>query len=280
LWELLGKAVRRVGDERDSRFVVGDSKMVYAQGGGLDELERSTHTALLRPAAKSCAQLIEMLSPDCHDELRREAWYDGATVLPTADPLENILAAMDRLTRSCRQLGICWGPVRSVVICPAAFNAMIDRWDSKGAVLTTALHRLLACVNDLKDEGVAIFIDKHGGRNNYAGLLQPAFPEGLVLALEECSSRSAYEVAGGTRVISLTIEPRADGSHFCVALASMVSKYLREVLMLEFNRFWQAKVPGLKPTAGYPSDSRRFWKVIRPIATKMGLPADTLWRRR
>ena len=39
--------------------------------------------------------------------------------------------------------------------------------------------------------------------------------------------------------------PRADTAAFCVALASMVCKYMREVLMVEFNRYWLDKVPGL-----------------------------------
>jgi len=61
-------------------------------------------------------------------------------------------------------------------------------------------------------------------------------------------------------VRSLTFQPRADQSYFCVALASMVSKYLRELLMGEFNRFWQEHVPGLRPTAGYPTDAARRWE--------------------
>ena len=74
--------------------------------------------------------------------------------------------------------------------------------------------------------------------------------------------------------------PRADAEHFCVALASMVSKYLREVLMLEFNRFWQGHVPGLKPTAGYPGDAARFFDAIRPAAKLLGIPEAALWRRK
>ena len=53
----------------------------------------------------------------------------------------------------------------------------------------------------------------------------------------------------------MRFEPRADGCHLNVALASMAAKYLREVCMLQFNRYWAAQVPGLKPTAGYPTDA-------------------------
>jgi hypothetical protein len=60
----------------------------------------------------------------------------------------------------------------------------------------------------------------------------------------------------------------------------MGSKYLRELLMLEFNRFWLTHVPGIKPTAGYPGDSERFFKQIGPAAKRLGIPEMSLWRRR
>ncbi len=78
----------------------------------------------------------------------------------------------------------------------------------------------------------------------------------------------------------LIFEPRADHHHFCVALASMVSKYLRELLMLEFNRFWEQHVPGLKPTAGYPSDAARFFEAIRPVMQRLHIAEPMVWRQK
>jgi hypothetical protein len=60
----------------------------------------------------------------------------------------------------------------------------------------------------------------------------------------------------------------------------MVSKYLRELLMGEFNRFWQRHLPGLQPTAGYPGDAERFWTAIQPVAQRLQIPPRVLWRRR
>jgi hypothetical protein len=80
--------------------------------------------------------------------------------------------------------------------------------------------------------------------------------------------------------IRLTFQPRADVEHFTVALASMLSKYLRELLMREFNCFWQKHLPELKATAGYPGDSARFFAEIRPVASKLGIPESVLWRQR
>ena len=60
----------------------------------------------------------------------------------------------------------------------------------------------------------------------------------------------------------------------------MVSKYLRELAMLAFNAFWMAQVPGLKPTAGYPVDAKRFRREIEQAQSKLGVPDDQLWRHR
>ena len=78
----------------------------------------------------------------------------------------------------------------------------------------------------------------------------------------------------------MTIQPRADADHLCVALASMLSKYVREVLMEQFNQFWQRHVPGLKPTAGYPTDAVRFFADIGAAVTRLGVPVESLWRRK
>ena len=66
-------------------------------------------------------------------------------------------------------------------------------------------------------------VDKHGGRNTYAAMLQDAVPDRVVVAHEESAGRSAYSVLGAGRDVYLTFQPRADARYFGVALASMVS---------------------------------------------------------
>jgi hypothetical protein len=60
----------------------------------------------------------------------------------------------------------------------------------------------------------------------------------------------------------------------------MISKYVRELLMREFNRYWLTHVPDLAPTAGYPNDAPRFFEAIRPAMKKMGLAERLVWRSR
>jgi hypothetical protein len=221
---------------------------------------------------------LALLCPRALDALRAECWFTGSTPLPwgTAAP------APTSLVEELDRVGMSWGIIRSQVVCAAAFNDLLDQTDSKGQVLSHCLASLVAEIHAHQGdtEPTCYFIDKHGGRNYYAALVQHALPGGLVVALRESANESSYRVLGLGREVRLTFLPRADTAHFCVALASMVSKYLRELFMLEWNAWWIAHVPGLKPTAGYPGDAARFFQAIRPIADRLGISERALWRRK
>ncbi|HEV3080916.1 MAG TPA: hypothetical protein VGY66_14095 [Gemmataceae bacterium] len=285
LWRVLRQAVRRQAWKEDDRLLIEDSKVVYSPARGLGELETGVIAALSAwraLAGLSSAGLLDQLCPSHHPQVRRESWYRGDGLLPLiADP-ERIRDGAGRFQCSCQKNEVQWQVVRSVVVCPSRFNELVDHWGSKGAVLGEGLRELLCHCREActPAESQFFFIDKHGGRNNYAAMLQNAFPDGLVVAREEHMERSVYHVLGYGEDIHLTIQPRADAEHFCVALASMVSKYVREVLMLEFNRFWQTQVPGLKATAGYPMDSTRFFEEIRPAVVRLGMEVASVWRQR
>jgi ribonuclease HII len=283
LWRVLRRAVRRQPTVADGRLLVEDSKVVYSTARGLHDLETGVLAvyALWRTDEELClARYIDWLSPADHAELRREPWYQGTSTLPVLVPAAELAEAAARFERACRDRKVVWGPVHSVVICPTRFNLLTEQWGSKGAVLALGLAELLRANRELEGEAepAYFFVDKHGGRNCYAAILQHALPEGLVIAHEEGRERSVYSILGLRRNMRLVFEPRADHQYFCVALASMVSKYLRELLMLEFNRFWQQHVPELKPTAGYPGDSARFIESIRPALQRLHIAERTVWR--
>jgi hypothetical protein len=284
LWDVLRPVVRRRGEPADGRLLIEDSKLVYSSSRGLLDLELGVLAAAVRPAADTLplTACVDHLCPGAHTDLRDEPWYTGATPLPVHGGANGFGALAARFAEASCECGVTWGPVRSVLVCPARFNALLDRWDSKGVVLSLSLTQLLQQNGALDDsaEPVAVFVDKHGGRNTYAAVLQHAYTDGVVMAREEGRDRSVYHLVGGKRPVELTFQPRADTAHFCVALASMVSKYLREVLMLEFNAFWQTHVPGLKPTAGYPGDAARFFDAIRPVLAKLGIAETAVWRRK
>jgi hypothetical protein len=284
LWQPFRAVVRRAAEPDDGRLLVEDSKLVYSTDRGLDDLEAAVFAILFpaRGGPLSLAQYLEDACPAALADLTAEAWFTGTSVLPVATRAERWTPVAGRFAGACAEHQVTWGLVRSVVVCPARFNQLLDHFGSKGAVLGHALAELTRANRTVlrENEPLWFFIDKHGGRNTYAAMLQDAWADGMVVAHEEGRERSVYSVLGLEREVRLTFQPRADAEHFGVALASMASKYLREVLMLEFNRFWQERVPGLKPTAGYPGDAARFFQAIRPTVEQLQIAEDALWRRK
>lgn len=282
LWAVLSKAVRRHGDrKRRQRLFIDDSKLVYSTARGLAELETSVLGILLGAgAAPAClATLVDLLHPD-HD-LPGEAWYCGTSALPLTAEAEDIAQRSQTFRTTCDDAQVQWRVLRSVIVSPPRFNALIDRWGTKGAALGLGLTQLLqAAVAPGPAEPVSVVVDKHGGRNRYGSLLEEALPGVWALPRDEGMDQSIYDVMGLDRPVRVTFRPRADSGSFEVALASMISKYVREALMAEFNRFWQQHVADLTPTAGYPGDAARFLEAIRPALVRLQIAEELVWRKR
>jgi len=65
-----------------------------------------------------------------------------------------------------------------------------------------------------------------------------------------------------------------------VSLASMVSKYLRELLMDCMNAYFLKMDGGLKPTAGYWQDGQRFVEELRTRLPHLVIDRERLIRCR
>ena len=125
-----------------------------------------------------------------------------------------------------------------------------------------------------------VHVDRHGGRMRYLPALQRVWPECRLKVLEENETLSAYLLTARDREMEVRFTVGGEQRHLAVALASMVSKYVRELFMEMFNRFWQPHVPDLAPTAGYYADGRRFFGQIHPAAQRLGIDENLLIRCR
>ena len=170
--------------------------------------------------------------------------------------------------------------VRSVVVGPRRFNDSLARVESKARVHFEAFARLLrwAWETSTTEALTHLRVDKHGGRHFYYAPLCESLPEAWIKRGKEGPSGSSYELSGTARKMCLEFVPRADAEDGLVALASVISKALRERWMDAFNAYWLHHCPGLRPTAGYPVDAARFRREIEPIARKLNMPAHDWWR--
>lgn len=283
LWKLLKHVICRAGEADDGRIVVDDSKEVYVHSAGVSRLERNVLPFLPdfqpQPIALEaswndwCATPIETL--------HAEPWFQNGLQLPLQTPPAEAQQARARLFEMCQELQVRFAPVRAIAVFSSQFNELTNRHNSKAAVPAWTLQQLLHHLPQDEDGlPMRVFIDKLGGRNFYHPLLQTIFPDRLVMCRVESGRESTYHVIHHTGNCDVSFQPEADGRYLPVALASMVSKYLREVLMEGFNRFWRNHVPDLRPTAGYPGDSARFYKDIRAARKRLGIEHKVLWRSR
>ena len=274
--------VTRAGDELP--LCVADSKQVYRPGAGLQGLERgvlSAAAALFDTTANDWLELLAQLCPDAASQSSTLPWHQRHNPsIPTAISPQQLAADRSRWRQLGEATGIRLVALRAAMIFPEDFNRDVARLNSKGLLLSeTTLDLVADCVTPLSQEPIRIVCDKHGGRNHYGALLQSRFNAGLVRVATEGRQLSQYDV--GTSDQPIEIRFQVGGESFMPsALASMTAKYLRELAMAAFNAFWQEKVAGLRPTAGYPVDALRFRHDIEHQRRSLRIPLETLWRDR
>ena len=208
-------------------------------------------------------------------------WYNGCdrTVPVDADPDElDSLAGAVREAFDAAGVGLLTMQTRAVF--PNRFNELLEEHGSKGAALSHLTLDLVAeLMQPIGDGSITVVCDKHGGRNRYAGLLAEHFPDALMEIYDEGARRSVYRFGPARRRVEIRFERKAE-THLPVALASMASKYFRELAMKSLNRFWCERVPGLKPTAGYPQDAKRFKEDIAAVQDELEIKDRILWRNK
>jgi hypothetical protein len=273
LWADLAATVSRAGGPSD-RLWVDDSKLVYASRKGRGRLDAACHAAIVaagRGRPSTLGALLEAVGAGTFEEVELAPWIEAdpplaAAGVPEVDPL------------ACAHWRVV--EVRSVVVGPSRFNADLEATGSKALVHFRAFARLLGHVWGRVGDGApaSVLSDKHGGRHYYAGALADAFPDAWLDRGPEGPGSSRYTLRSGPRRLDLDLRPRADADDGLVALASLVSKAIREAWMDAFNAHWVARFPDLKPTAGYPGDASRFRAAIEPACLERGLAPSVWWR--
>lgn len=283
LWNRLAAVACRAEDDAGERLVFDDSKKVYAGGEGLGQLECGSLGVLNGRCGATVGNLLANTAiASSVDDLANEFWFQSSQALPAFVEAEQLTAAAARLEHACAKKKVRWLAVRCLITPASCFNTLLQRYDSKGAVAIRGVAALLSAIHATlpADDSLIFTIDKQGGRNFYAAMIQSAFPEGWVQIERESAAESRYRVEGLDRPVTLLFIPRAESASMPVAVASMFSKYLRELFMHQFNRYWLARIPDLAPTAGYPGDAARFMDAIRPQLAGLGLAETAVWRQR
>lgn len=277
-WKLLRRALVRPGSKRkgESRLPVGDSKEVFDRNRGICSLERSVlaFARATQTPHERLDHLLNALGVDLGEHGRLIPWY---ALLERALPLDPqgsaCEGAAERLARHMAEGGVACRQLAARVVPENLFNLRLAATKNKAAVLLEQIMALMQTIGQAAGrERLHLHVDRLGGRVNYQELLMLAFPERHLVvefARPECS-RYRLEAAGREPwIVDFTVE--AEQAYMPVALASMVAKYVRELLMEQFNAYWARLHPPIKPTAGYYGDARRFIREITPVAAARGI---------
>ncbi|SIN75960.1 RNase HII [Singulisphaera sp. GP187] len=281
LWGDLASTVARAKGAPD-RLWVDDSKAILKGGRGRERLEAGCLATLAAAGLElpgTVGDLLQAIGAGTLTDVELALWLDedDNPSWPRAESRE----LHDRWSVS-PLAGVPWRivGVRTVVVGPARFNAGLAPAQSKAKVHFAAFAQLLRSLWERAGDGTptAVRSDKHGGRHFYMEPLQALFEDVWIDRGPEGPALSQYTIKSPGRHLELSLVPRADADDGLVALASIVSKTVREAWMDAFNAHWLAQFPDLRPTAGYPLDAQRFRQAIEPACQARGLPPALWWR--
>lgn len=264
-----------------NRIAIADSKQLYKPGQGLAQLERGVLTALAaldRRPTNWCDLISEERLP----------WYaDYDCAIPIDATSEEIDLLADRFKTCCEDASVGLVDLRARVVFPNELNQLTEQYDSKGAALS---HLSIGLLRKMLDNlppnpqspapnSCFVTFDKHGGRNRYGELLQHHFADQRIETLLESRPASRYRWGPPEARVEVCFRTKGE-AELPTALASMTAKYHRELAMRAFNKFWRDQIPGLRPTAGYPVDAKRFRAEISAKQRQLGIADGDLWRNR
>jgi len=299
LWKRLTRLLSKNRTKTGRKLHVNDSKQVYSPSLGLKELERSI-VCVLAASGKPCAtfdEFLDCVSPDAPSLLAQHPWYGSSEsdhwpfeqeALPLSLFANALRIEMQRTGTRCVHLRACVVPEKP-------FNRMIDQTRNKaGALFSISARHLDHLLRTYAHQPLLIFCDRQGGREHYAQLLRLMFEDWPLEVIREQDGHSEYLLhhppqflrtrhsgLGETLPpVRIVFREKAESQSMPVALASMLSKYVREGLMRRFNAFWKNHLPEVEPTAGYYGDGARFLQDIEAKRRELGIPDEVLIRSR
>jgi hypothetical protein len=284
IWKLLRKHLNKKPSRSGKTLHVNDSKLVYSSGD-IAALERSMLAIALASGlpAESFDSLLAAIAPSAVAPLGAYPWYAARD---ETFPIDNDLLAIrmhaNALRVECQRTGATCVHLGAQVVPEGEFNRMVDQTRNKASTLfSLAAMHLDHLLRTFGEQRLVIFCDRQGGRMHYGQLLRLMFDQwALEIVRENDEGRSDYALTRGCHQVRVTFVEKAESQCLPVAVASMLSKYLREGLMRRFNTFWSTHLPGLIPTAGYYGDGTRFLRDIEPKRQELGIDPSRLVRSR
>jgi ribonuclease HII len=166
--------------------------------------------------------------------------------------------------------------VGCIVTCVRRLNEGIGRGLTRFHVDLHAMERLALDARERAGSDVVVTCGKVGGFNRYPPAFGPLNGRLHAVAVEG-RKRSEYAVPGLGRIAFVR---DADASHMLVSMASLVGKWVRDLLMARVVRYHREANPDLPDASGYHDPvTTRFIEASRLARARRNLPDDCFTRK-
>ncbi len=265
------------------RARLGDSKKLVSHGDtalgeawaraialrmGLGTLEGPE--ALVRALSIDSAETLRSPCPDGHAD---QCWNSAGESFMAE---EKLVATVGRDLQKLEDQGIDVLGAGCVVTCTRRLNDGVRQGLTRFHLDLHAMERLALDRRGRIESDVIATCGKVGGFNRYPPAFGPM--NGWLHAVNhESHARSEYSVPGLGRIAFVR---DADDNCLLVSMASLVGKWMRDLLMARVVRYHKALDPELPEASGYHDPvTTRFIAATRMARTRRGLPDECFERR-
>jgi ribonuclease HII len=260
---------------------LGDSKQMIAHGDvALGEAWARAIAKRLGRSANSPDELIHALALDTRRELRKlcpshveaQCWSSGHETFEAESDLVDVVGRdLDKLA----ERGVDIAGASTSVVCTKRLNDARLGGKSRFDVDLHAMERIVLFAREHEQTNLEAVCGKVGGYARYSDAFGPLAGR-LHAIIEEGAKKSSYSFPG-LGVISFVRD--ADAHHLLVAMASMVGKWIREVMMGRIVRFYGHHDDEALAASGYHDPvTDRFVEATSLVRQKRAIPDDCFER--
>jgi len=214
------------------------------------------------------------LRAPCPPHLVTQCWSVDGEALSASD------AHVDKLARILDGLaakGIDLGVPRVVLTCTRRLNDAADAGVSRFDVDLRAMERLVLDARERAREEISVVCGKVGGYDFY----DEAFVELSGHLRTEIVAGRAKSTYAFPRLCTVSFERDADAGHALVAMASLVGKWVRDLLMRRVARFYRVEDASLPEPSGYHDPvTARFIESTRDARVRLAVVDACFERKR
>lgn len=259
---------------------IGDSKKLVSFGDSVlgEAWARAIAGGAVPPSPDAlvhalCIDPRDVLEHPCPPAHRAQCWGTFGEALEADPPLVSMLRAD---LEGLRARGVEVLGAHVVVVCTARLNEGAARGVLRFQADLFAMERLLIHARERYGAEIEATCGKVGGYASYPSAFGPLAGR-LFTTLEEGRERSEYRIADLGRVAFVR---DADDAHLLVALASLVGKWVRDLLTRRVTAYHRAHDPTLPHASGYQDPvTTSFIRASAAARKERGIP-DACFERR